>query len=168
MAYFNEQWNWQKKYLPEVGTILNKIAHKFIKIDMADFVRDTEEACDFTIKIKSSTVAVRLRDYSYYKYGDITIRYASGGRRTEIHKLREGMVDLYFYGWVSNGKIHNWVLWDVKKAIESNLFEKQRKVIVNKDEMTAFICISLNELKSHNCLICDQSGHHDVKLDVFC
>ena len=69
-----------------------------------DPVMDKEQGTDFlTFSIQPIKVGVRLRTKGYYdKYkNQFTIRWSlfSGGK-TEIHKIREGLVDYILYGFV--------------------------------------------------------------------
>ncbi len=70
-----------------------------------DINKDLNEGTDFlTFTVKPFTVGVRLRRYKYYKkYKDeFTLRWSRpSGVKTEIHKVREGLVDYILYGFLS-------------------------------------------------------------------
>lgn len=68
-------------------------------------VADLEEAQDFAIyNIRPFSVAVRLRRYEYFKafHDEFTIRWSRpSGVKTEIDKIRQGLVDYILYGFLS-------------------------------------------------------------------
>lgn len=70
-----------------------------------DVVADMKQATDFLIfTIHPIRVGARLRAYKYLSgYGNqFTIRWSRpSGVPTEIHKIREGLVDFLFYGFVN-------------------------------------------------------------------
>jgi len=71
-----------------------------------DVEADLREGTDFLIyEAGSVRVAARLRRYSYWKNpqfrDEFTIRHSRpSGIKTEIHKIREGLVDYMLYGFI--------------------------------------------------------------------
>jgi len=67
-------------------------------------IADKQEATDFAVfDIDPFSVGARLRTYPYYlRYPDqFTIRWSRpSGVSTEIHKIRDGLVDYILYGFV--------------------------------------------------------------------
>lgn len=106
-----------------------RLEHKFAKTLKAiigihfvsqDFEADVQDATDFLVfNLKPIKVAVRLRTFNFYlkeKYRqEFTIRWSRpSGVPTEIHKIREGRVDYFIYGFVnkSESEILQWRLFD--------------------------------------------------------
>lgn len=81
---------------------------------------DVKQATDFLIyNINPFKVGVRLRRYEYFlKYpNDFTIRYSRpSGIDTEIHKIRQNLVDYILYGFVNEPetKIIKYFIGDLK------------------------------------------------------
>lgn len=69
-------------------------------------VADLEQGTDFAIfEVNPFRVAVRLRRFDYFLafHKEFTIRWSRpSGVKTEIHKIREGLVDYLFYGFLSS------------------------------------------------------------------
>jgi len=70
-------------------------------------------------------VGCRLRTYKYYIHPQwtwqVTVRYSRpGGTSTEIHKMKSGLYDYIFYGFVSEdeSKIIKWVILDCAVILE--------------------------------------------------
>jgi len=82
-------------------TIKGILGAQFFTKDPAE---DTKGGTDFIIwGLQPLRVAVRLRTHDYMlKYpNDFTIRWSRpSGVETEIHKIRKGLVDYLFYGFV--------------------------------------------------------------------
>lgn len=87
-----------------------------------DIIADQKEATDFmTLTVNPFRVGVRLRRYNIYKVlewrNQFTIRWwRPSGVKTEIHKIREGLVDYILYGFTdeTEQKIIEWFLGDLK------------------------------------------------------
>jgi hypothetical protein len=75
-----------------------------------DVEHDRKQATDFEIfTVRPFTVGVRLRTHEYLlKYSDeFTIRWSRpSGVPTEIHKIRDGLVDYILYGFVDQQEQH--------------------------------------------------------------
>lgn len=73
-----------------------------------DITADLKQGTDFLIlSLNPVKVAVRLRNFkNIFKYSDqFTIRWSRPkGTKTEIDKIREGLVDYIFYGFVDEYK----------------------------------------------------------------
>lgn len=113
----------------------------FIKKDIE---LDLKQGTDFTIfTLNPIKVAVRLRTFDYYlRYPDeFTIRWSRpSGVITEIHKIRLGLVNYIFYGFVdkSERNLIKYFIGDltVFRQCEPKPFIKQNK---NGDsELAAF------------------------------
>jgi len=77
-----------------------------------DQIEDLENGTDFLLlKMTPFKIGVRLRRHKYFlKYPDeFTIRWSRpSGVKTEIDKIREGLVDYIFYGFVD--KLENEII----------------------------------------------------------
>ena len=108
----------QSNYMENI--ILEKKFGKIIKSILGnqfitqDPIRDQYEGTDFAIMtVNPFKIGVRLRRYYYYQHNngqyrqEFTIRWElPNGNRTEIHKIRDGLVDYIFYGFV-DAKLKN-------------------------------------------------------------
>ena len=100
--------------LPEVQRIIAPYLFQ-----AAPFFEDTQQATDLMIlTAKDKRIAVRIRRSGYamrYPF-QFTIRARANGCKTEIHKIREGFGDYFFYGHSSNDAteaIGKWMLLDL-------------------------------------------------------
>lgn len=77
------------------------LAQHFISKDIN---QDLEQAQDFGVyRVNPFTVAVRLRGFQYFRkyWNQFTIRWSRpSGVKTEIHKIREGLVNYILYGFL--------------------------------------------------------------------
>ena len=84
-------------------------------------VADEQEATDFAIFVVNPfRVAVRLRRFDYFHSfrNEFTIRWTRpSGIKTEIDKIREGLVDYFLYGFLSQDEteIIQYFIADLKK-----------------------------------------------------
>ncbi len=84
-------------------------------------IADIHEATDFAIFIvKPFKVAVRLRRFDYFHsfHHQFTIRWSRpNGIKTEIHKIREGLVDYLLYGFLNENEteIIQYFIADLRK-----------------------------------------------------
>lgn len=50
-------------------------------------------------------ISVRIRNFKYMKYNDLTIRYRSkAGGYCEFEKIKNGLSDIYFYAYMNENK----------------------------------------------------------------
>ena len=117
-----------------------------------DAEMDKNQATDFlTFTINNIKVACRLRTYDYYlKYpNEFTVRSElHSGNKTELQKIREGLVDYILYGFVD---------WEEKRIIkyfigDLKIFRLKEDIIpfkekINKDDHpNKFRCYNLSDL----------------------
>ena len=151
---FNADFNWQTEFYEYVRQILALNSMHLITVDIADEQKDMNQATDFIVNIKGGTVAVRTRRNIGNQYRDLTIRSKRpSGHETELQKIKNGFADYYLYIWTSENKIVDWWLVDVNKMRESNLLERERIEIWNKDRSSAFIAITFGELGNAHAII---------------
>jgi hypothetical protein len=110
---FERDSSLESGFADEIKAILGRV---FVQRDItADILGGT----DFAIfNVTPFRVAARLRRYPYYaRYPtEFTIRWTRpSGAKTEIDKIREGLVDYLFYGFVdwSERTIVDWFLADL-------------------------------------------------------
>ena len=133
MTYIGKEL--EVKFTPQIKAILGE---QFIGQDPT---MDLEQGTDFLVfSIKPIKVAVRLRTYKYYLnpryHNQFTIRYKLlSEKKTEIHKIREGLVDYILYGFVNEAKteIIKYFIGDLNvfRDYESGM---QPEIHKNKDE----------------------------------
>jgi len=149
---FENNFNWQKQYMEAMIKIMRQYISQMVKFRYATMPEDMRQATDMVITVKDAAIAIRLRRESC-RYRDFTIRATSrGGYDSELEKLRKGWGDWYFYGWVSNDELPQYILVNIHTLRESGLLNNERKVTQNGDG-TGFVAISIGELQSHNCLV---------------
>ncbi len=143
------------KYFNTIRRILNSKSYVFTKFVEATPKQDMEEGFDSIFSFPDVKIPIRIRDYKYLNYRDITIRSRSYyGMRTEIDKLREGFGDYYFYGWEtkeSNG-IYCYAIFSIKNFVESGLIDEPDSQRQNYDG-TEFYCYSLDKMIKKNVII---------------
>ncbi len=89
---------------------------------------DQKEATDFAVfYIEPFSVAARLRRYPIYcnlQYrNQFTVRWSRpSGIKTEIHKIREGLVQYLFYGFLNETESHiiQYFVGDLNVLLEAN------------------------------------------------
>lgn len=85
-----------------------------------DAINDLEQGTDFLImQANPFRIAVRLRRFKFYKIypNDFTIRWERpSGVKTEIHKINDGLVDYFLYGFCNEfeTKIIKYFIADLK------------------------------------------------------
>lgn len=151
-----------KDTIIELKEIIYKYPKIFMDINRSTPIEDTRYATDFVIKQPNRNVAVRVRDPDPQgrKFRDLTIRVKTKwDKKTEIDKIKEGYGDIYLYCWKDkNYKIKDYMIMDIHKLRSSNLLEKKRRIILNKDRRgvydgTGFIHIKIDELNEFDCIL---------------
>lgn len=160
MTSYKNNWQFMLDHMPAVREALCELpACYFLDFATADPKRDMEEATDLVLKIAGGTMAVRIRRKQYKNYMDWTIRYKIGNNdiKTEIHKLKEGFADWYFYGYSADdvNKLDFWCLIDLYRIREEEVLDKDWSHTLrhNTDNRTSFISIPIKELFDAGTLI---------------
>jgi len=97
---FNKDFDIETRFTRQIKAILGNYFFR------KEVVADLHEGTDFLVyEAGRVRVAVRLRRYSYWKNprfrDEFTIRHSRpSGIKTEIHKIREGLVDYMLYGFI--------------------------------------------------------------------
>lgn len=111
---YEDSRKFSDRKLPEVQKIIAPYLFQ-----AAPFFEDTQQATDLMIlTAKDKRIAVRIRRNGYamrYPY-QFTIRAFANNRKTEIHKIRDGFGDYFFYGHSANDStsaIGKWMLIDL-------------------------------------------------------
>lgn len=152
---FEKQFAWQNQFVNQVATILKENAMYLVDVKIAPIEDDLKRCTDMIIEIVGGSVAVRLRNETYKKFKDFTIRsIVPSGYETEIDKLKNGFGDYYLYGWLNSSFIiDEWILVDLGKFRLSGLLDdSDRRNIPNKDG-TKFKAYTLNELSINKCIL---------------
>lgn len=109
------------KFMSEINQIVKDNFRLFpqdithVKLSTSD--EDTRESFDLVYN-SSVEISIRIRNNSYLKYADFTIRSKSFYRqKTEIDKLKEGLGSIYLYAWKTpdDSKFESWILVDINK-----------------------------------------------------
>jgi len=99
MSCYEDDLRLEKRHALTIAGILGKA---FVRQDV---ILDREQATDFAVfDVRPFKVGARLRTHRYLtRYGsEFTIRWSRpSGVPTEIHKIRQGLVEYIFYGFVS-------------------------------------------------------------------
>jgi hypothetical protein len=160
---FTKGWEFAELHMPSVRTALSELpAGIFLGFATADAKRDMEQATDLVLEVGGGTIAVRIRSGKYYspitpKALDWSVRFKSGNSKTEIHKLREGFGDFYFYGYSKDNKgaLAAWWLIDLHTVREQGILESDLwQVHPNMDKKgTAGGYFPLWLLEEANCIL---------------
>lgn len=155
---FKRNWKFMLAHMPAVCKVLYALPMGiFLDVNEAEPKQDMEEATDLVLELSGGTMAVRVRRHRYWNsdyIGDWSIRYECHGHKTEIHKLREGFGDWYFYGYSldDKGEVAQWHLIDLAKVRSCGLLDEEWDVHPNNDG-TAGMYIPIKELYRRDCII---------------
>ena len=151
---FAGDFDWQKKYYPQIERILKMNASKIIKVAVADDETDMKKATDFVVTLKGGRVAVRIRKDVGDRFHDLTIRSKRrSGAETELQKIEKGYVDFYLYIWTNKESVVDWWLVDINRLRTSGLLNTPRRETWNHDGGSAFIAFVYTELETAGALI---------------
>lgn len=145
----------EKDFNPQINKIFreNNILMPFIKWELkqsSDF-EDTNLSYDMVYSGKIE-ISVRIRNNNYLRFKDFTIRSKSKNNGyTEIDKLKNGLGNIYFYGWLNyeSNLIQEWLIVDINKIRD---YLDDGKLFKNTDN-TEFMAYSINFLQSHGAII---------------
>jgi len=161
--FLDKELEREKNFSPIIEKVLAQNAEKIhesgikiFEIKKSSPEDDMQKGFDFVFTMGNFTVPVRIRKPTC-RFRDFTVRSMSRlGGKTEIHKLKEGAGDVYFYAWckhIENKEvIDEWWLVNVHNLRNSGLLETERKEIPNYDG-TMFIAFKYEELKAYDCII---------------
>jgi len=148
---FKQNWDWQLQHIEQIKSIIKSQAMHIIKVEVSSPEDDMKHATDLDVQILGGRVAVRIR--RDIRYRDLTIRAVNNGKKTEIHKLREGYGDWYLYAWTTENRVSDWILVDISVMRLNNCFTETRPIIMNKDGCTGFVTYSIGELQRFNAVV---------------
>ena len=131
---FKSNWNFAERHLPSIQQKLQQLpAGVFLDFQTAEMQKDYEEATDLILRVAGGTMAVRVRSRKHWelgaKYGfDWSVRYKIGRHKTEIHKLREGFADWYFYAYSADGRgeLQAWWLIDLDAVRNKDILNSNK------------------------------------------
>lgn len=100
-------------------------------------------------------MGLRIRPIHYLKdFNDITFRFKTQkDNDSEWHKIKKGYGDVYYFGWYEKNKVKKYIIFDLEKMRQSNMFEYDKlKLSYNKDN-SSFAYYNINELIENDCII---------------
>lgn len=123
--------------------------------------QDMREATDYVAQSTAGGVAARIRYWESttrdFYVRDFTIRgRARNGGRTEIDKLRDGLVDWYLYGWRNEHNVPDeYIVIDLGVVLKAGLYDRcnEQRFKLNKDNVTGFHWLTIAELESVGALV---------------
>jgi len=145
-----------EKAIAENAHLIYKSGINLFKLKKASQEDDVKNGFDFLFTMSDFKIPVRIRKPNC-RYRDFTIRSATRyGFKTEIHKIKEGAGDVYFYAWTEfNEGIENiteyWLI-DLHKFRSSGLLDKEQVQRDNGDG-TSFVFYSFDKLNQHGSVI---------------
>lgn len=142
------------KYRSQIKRIINKNIHHLGVLNQSTYEEDTKQAFDFIYEFKNSKIPVRIRDNTFLRYRDLTIRSkAMYNGRTEYDKLLDGFGDVYLYAWenINKTSFTAYMLVDLHIFRSSGLINKIGKPIANNDG-TQFYNFSIQDLIMYDSL----------------
>lgn len=153
---FSKQFAWQERFMPQVEKHIRKHIKDLVTFRIGNVTEDSKQATDLVVTLEGRSISVRLRRANN-PYRDMTIRsHIPTGNKTELQKLQDGWGDIYFYGWVADNQIVNYMLVDLNKLRQAGVFHKKRRNIRNP-EGTAYVVILRSEIRSAHAMIGEYS-----------
>jgi len=133
-----------------------------IRVVAADEEADQKRATDYIVQATTGDIACRIRRTSY-DFRDWTIRSSRpSGVLTELDKLCEGWCRWYLYAWTQDATTFgDWILIDLDAVRESHILDSPRQETWNHDRSSAFVTISLDELRLIGALVHDIETIHE-------
>lgn len=149
---------WQDRFLPQIKDILKVFNYTDFRIATMD--EDCKEGFDvcFTtndFNVKENKCGVRIRNYKFRNYNDVTIRYKTQrGYETEYEKLKSGKAFYYLYGYMNEEQTElcKYVIIDFKKLKINNAVHKMNTQVENKDH-SQMCYYDLRLLYYYGCII---------------
>jgi hypothetical protein len=153
---YPEDSKWASEHHLLIQEVIEKHLGLIVRVQTATDEQDRHQATDYVVDCARGRVAVRLRRPSC-RWRDLTIRSRrASGVPTELHKIRAGCADYYFYGWQrTGGAIGDHVLIDLGRVRSLRLLDG-RKEKMNEDGVTWFIKVPIDELREAGCLLVDE------------
>lgn len=124
---------YEYKFIKEISDIF--IEHDMLryctkmKLIPSTEYEDFQLSYDMKLDAGRFELSVRIRQYSYLRYKDFTIRTRSkNGGLCEYDKLIQGKGQTYFYGWMNQDqtRLADWIIVDINK-IRAHLHEGEDK-----------------------------------------
>jgi hypothetical protein len=148
---------WADSFTPKIRTLVKEYLLKdIIDIRIATDDEDMKYATDYQIKVDGTSIGCRIRRESscLSKFKDITFRKSRPRGETEIEKMKRTREPRwYLYGWIYVDAIHFWVLMDMNKFRELNLFDSpDNHDIRNPDGSSTFDGWYINRLDRLGCI----------------
>lgn len=150
---------WADRFIPQIRGILQKVGWIVLNIEVSSQEDDNKRAVDILLKVDTGHIACRIRGAEYASYHDLTIRARrKNGVMTELEKLRKRTVRWYLYCYTDEAdqNIAEWYLIDIFKMLDLGLLDSTNPTLgekENKDGVTSFVHIPLEELTNSNCIV---------------
>jgi len=149
-----KDWKWATKH--EAPALKEAIAQMFLKCST---ISQDYQGTDWVYEgAEKTNIACRIRRLeSAKRYRDFTLRSArSSGAKTELAKIRDGVGNLYLYGWVDDEELQEYVVISLDVFRKCGLAYVDRTSKMNKDRKTWFVAYTLEELWECGCIVCGQ------------
>jgi hypothetical protein len=153
----NTNWKrdkaWADEFNPAIFTIMREHAATFgqiLHVMPATAEKDRENGQDYVMG--GGVLACRIRRPGT-KQRDLTIRSTrASGHITELAKLQRGDFRWYLYCWTGLWGIEDYIIVDCQRLNDMAIFAGRRE-IWNYDRQSAFMAVSLRELRTCGALL---------------
>jgi len=154
------QWDWGENeiHMNFVAKELAKLAKYHTMFRKATSEEDLKKSSDMIMITDKGEFGIGIRfRQAKYKYRDLTIRAElNSGAKTEYQKLKDGMCDVYFYGWETiNGT--DYAVIDIRKMRSGGILDKpdgtRENIGSSYTTNTRFHYWSIKTLMDNDCVI---------------
>lgn len=150
--------SWADGYHAAIENAVRDVAPDIldIRVVAADEEADQKRATDYIVQATTGDIACRIRR-TRYDFRDWTIRSCRpSGVVTELAKPQDGWCRWYLYAWTKDATTFgDWILIDLDAVRGSRILDSPRRETWNHDGSSAFITISLAELRVVDALVHD-------------
>jgi hypothetical protein len=130
---------------------LPQLYDNFIEFRSSTNYEDTKLSFDLVFNF-NFTISIRIRQNKFVKFNDLTIRSrASGGGRTELDKIKDGLAQVYFYAYmdINEDSLEKVRIANVDAIRQLILKDKFKGPIPNGDG-TEFIALKFKDILENN------------------
>jgi len=137
----------EHKHLKEIEWHL-KIIYPDIN-SMLELSSNKEDSnLSFDAKFHDKKISIRIRNNEYLKYPDLTIRSKSKNNgKTEIDKIKEGMAEIYFYGYLDKDRNRLVKIRVVSVDAIRRLIQKKKYELKKNSDGTEFFTFLFSDIK---------------------
>jgi hypothetical protein len=151
---FAERWAYAERHEIELNQLV--FTNCFMRnVRKGTKREDMLECTDFVFSGGQVSVAHRVRNAENVRgRRDLTIRWETpSGAPTERHKLPSSNAKIYAYAWEHQGAIVAYVFIDIRKFVESPIFEQPEAIHTARSDGNKFACWSIPSLQDGGCLL---------------